>query len=52
MISFVFFGGAAAEGVEHRLLVFGAGVFFFVLGLILARWLRSTAPASEGSTLG
>ena len=46
LISFVLLGGSAAPGVESRLLVLLGAVVFFVLGLVIARWLRASAPAA------
>ncbi len=47
LVSFVLLGGAGAAGVENRKLLFGSAVFFFVIGLVVARWLRRVTPESE-----
>jgi uncharacterized membrane protein YdjX (TVP38/TMEM64 family) len=44
LVSFVLLGGAASAGVEDRLVVLGAAVVFFLLGLALARRVREHAP--------
>lgn len=48
LVSFVLLGGAGAAGVEHRALLFGSAVFFFVVGLVVARYLRRVAPEQDG----
>jgi len=40
IVTFVLLGGAAAAGVDNRLTVLGLSLFFFLLGLAVARWLR------------
>lgn len=47
LVSFVLLGGAAASGVEDRLLVLLAAIVFFLLGLAIARRLRGRVPATE-----
>ena len=44
LISFVLLGGIAATGVENRILVFGSALFFFFLGLIIAKMLHRQKP--------
>lgn len=44
LVSFVLLGGVGAAGVENRIWVFGGACFFFVLGLVIARLLRRSAP--------
>jgi uncharacterized membrane protein YdjX (TVP38/TMEM64 family) len=44
LISFVLFGGVASAAVENRYLVLGIAIFFFVLGLIIARVLHKRRP--------
>lgn len=40
LVSFVLLGGTVASGVESRLLIFGSAIFFFFLGLIMAKLLH------------
>lgn len=47
LVSFVLLGGTGAAGVEHRLWIFGGAIFFFLLGLIIARALRRLSPEIE-----
>ena len=44
LVSFVLLGGTAASGVESRLLIFGSALFFFFLGLIIAKLLHKKGP--------
>lgn len=44
LISFVLLGGTAASGVESRLFIFGIAIFFFFLGLIIAKLLHKKGP--------
>jgi uncharacterized membrane protein YdjX (TVP38/TMEM64 family) len=44
LISFVLFGGVASAAVENRYLVLAIAIFFFVLGLIIARVLHKMRP--------
>ncbi|MCH7868933.1 MAG: TVP38/TMEM64 family protein [Myxococcales bacterium] len=49
LVSFVLLGGAGAAGVENRMLLFGSAVFFFVIGLIVAKLLKRVSPEQEAS---
>ena len=44
LVSFVLLGGTAASGVESRLLIFGSALFFFFLGLVVAKLLHKKNP--------
>lgn len=50
LITFVLLGGAGASGVENRALILGLAVFFFLLGLVVARLLRRVSPEGERPT--
>ncbi len=45
LISFVLFGGTASAGQEQRFFIFGSALFFFFLGLIIARLLHNKRHA-------
>jgi uncharacterized membrane protein YdjX (TVP38/TMEM64 family) len=47
LVSFVLLGGAGAAGVENRMLLFGSAVFFFIIGLVVARVLKRVSPEQE-----
>ncbi len=47
LVTFVLLGGAGAAGVENRALILGSAVFFFLLGLVVARFLRRMSPEEE-----
>jgi len=47
LVSFVLLGGAGSAGVENRRLIFGSAVFFFLLGLLVARLLRRVSPEED-----
>jgi uncharacterized membrane protein YdjX (TVP38/TMEM64 family) len=49
LVSFVLLGGAGAAGVQNRWLLFGSAVFFFVIGLAVAKLLRRISPEREPS---
>lgn len=49
LVTFVLLGGAGAAGVENRILLFGSAVFFFVIGLIVAKLLKRVSPEQEAS---
>lgn len=44
LVSFVLLGGTAASGVESRLVIFGSALFFFFLGLVVAKLLHKKGP--------
>ena len=44
LVTFVLLGGTAASGVESRLFIFGSAIFFFFLGLIIAKVLHKKSP--------
>lgn len=47
LVSFVLLGGAGAAGVKNRMLLFGSALFFFLLGLLVARLLHRVSPEEE-----
>lgn len=44
LVSFVLIGGAAAATVSNRLLIFGLALFFFILGLVIAKVFHRVQP--------
>lgn len=44
LVTFVLLGGTAASGVESRLFIFGSALFFFFLGLVVAKLLHKKGP--------
>lgn len=49
LVSFVLLGGAGSAGVENRTLLFGSALFFFFLGLLVARLLRRGSPEEDAN---
>jgi uncharacterized membrane protein YdjX (TVP38/TMEM64 family) len=47
LVSFVLLGGTGAAGIENRMLLFGSAVFFFLIGLVVARLLRRVTPEAD-----
>lgn len=47
LVSFVLLGGAGSAGIENRPLLFGSALFFFLLGLLVARLLRRVSPEED-----
>ena len=44
LISFVLLGGSASSSVNNKLFIFLTAIFFFIVGLIIARYLQRVRP--------
>ncbi len=49
LVSFVLLGGSGHAGIQNRALLLGLAVFFFALGLAVARLLRRSANVPAGN---